>query len=99
MGDVTYLGWGGKTASVPDDFDLGRGHYRNVPAYGIRRAIWDAAFGYVNGFPKRAILYYVMTRSLSRFVAEVAMRREGVELAGRFGSLPLGIVRDTEDDS
>lgn len=86
---ISYLGWGGKSAEVSDDFDMGRGHYRDIPAYGVRRAIWDAAYGYVNGFPKRAIAYYVLTRSLSRVVCELAMRREGVEYSGGFGSLPL----------
>jgi hypothetical protein len=90
------VGWGGKFAEVSDDFDMGRGHYRGTPAYGLRRAIWDAAYGYVNGFPKRAILYYVLTRSLNRVVCEVAMRCEGVEFSGGFGSVPLARVSPRE---
>lgn len=85
---ISYVGWGGKTAEVPADFDMGRGHYRNVPAYGLRRAIWDAAFGYVNGFPKRAILYYVVTRSLHRRLLQAALRREGVPF--EFDVEPMG---------
>lgn len=93
---ISYVGWGGKHAEVPADFDMGRGHYRDIPAYGLRRAIWDAAYGYVNGFQKRAILYYVLTRSLNRWVCEIAMRREGVENPGRFGSVPLVRVSPRE---
>ncbi len=86
---ITFVGWGGKIESVTDDFDMGRGHYRNIPAYGIRRAFWDAACGYVNGFPKRAILYYVLTRSLNPVVCRAVLRREGVEFSDGFANVPL----------
>jgi len=95
---ITYVGWGGKPAHVPADFNLGHGHYRGAPAYGLRRAVWDAAFGYVSGFRKRAIVYYVITRSFSRVVCEIAMRLEGVEFSGRFGSVPLARRVPMEDD-
>lgn len=48
--------------------ELGRGCFR-TPDYGIRRALWDAAFGYVSGFRKRDIIYYLLTRSLSPRIA------------------------------
>lgn len=32
---------------------------------GLRRALWDAAFGWVNGWPARDIAYFIWTRSLS----------------------------------
>lgn len=76
---VTYIGWGGRCESVETDLDLGRGSTRGKPRSGLRRAIWDAAYGYVNGFKVTAILYFVLTRSFSRKVAHWAMRREGVE--------------------
>lgn len=62
---VTYIGLGGTWRAVHTEMELGRGVWR-TPMYGLRRAIWDAAFGYVSGFRKRDILYFVLTRSLSR---------------------------------
>lgn len=84
-----YVGWGGKTATVTTNLNLGRGSFRDLPQYGIRRALWDIAFGYVSGFPKRAILYYVLTRSLNRRISRWAMRREGIQFVG---GLPVGRV-------
>lgn len=74
-----YVGWGGKPESVIPNLKLGVGSTRDLPGYGLRRAVWDAAFGYVSGFRKRAILYYLLTRSLNHRLSIWAMKREGVE--------------------
>ena len=69
--ELWCVGWGDKTISIPGPyFTLGtagglankrsRGRYNNP-----RRLLWDIAFGYVNGFRKRDILWYVLTRTLS----------------------------------
>lgn len=79
MTESQYVGWGGTTESVTPDIMLGVGSTRGLPQYGIRRAIWDAAFGYVSGFRKRAIVYYLLTRSLNRRLSQWAMEREGIE--------------------
>ena len=76
---VTFVRWGGVTGYLKTDFNMGRGRRRNGKRYGFRRAVWDAAFGYVSGFPKRDILYFVLTRSLSCKVCEFTLRREGVQ--------------------
>lgn len=86
---IDHLGWGGKIAYVSDDFDMGRGAYRDVPAFGFRRGLWDAAYGWVNGFRMSSIVYYVTTRSLSRRVMRWALRREGVPNWETYDSLPL----------
>ena len=74
----SYLGWGGKTLTVETNVNLGLGRTR-TPQYGLRRAWWDVCFGYVSGFKWSAILYFVVTRSLSRRVSHWAMKREGVQ--------------------
>lgn len=43
--------------------ELGMGIPRNLGAHGIRRALFDLAFGYVSGFPVRDILPFAV-RSL-----------------------------------
>lgn len=73
--EVHHIGWGGKTRVVKADMNMGVGVFR-TPPYGIRRAIWDAAFGYVSGFRKRDILYYVLTRSLSKRIEAAVIQRE-----------------------
>jgi len=75
----SYLGWGGKTLDVTTNIKLGRGWNRGIPRYGLRRVVWDVAFGYVSGFKGSAILYYVLTRSLNRRLSVWAMKREGIE--------------------
>lgn len=74
---IQYVRFGGGTGEVPTDFDMGRGRHR-TPAFGLRRAVWDAAFGYISGFPLSAIVYYVATRSLHPAIERRALRREGV---------------------
>ncbi|WP_136053444.1 hypothetical protein [Microbacterium sp. K5D] len=73
--EVHYIGWGGMPRTVKADMNMGVGVFR-TPPYGIRRAIWDAAFGYVSGFRKRDILYYVLTRSLSKRIETIALDKE-----------------------
>ncbi|NQX36278.1 hypothetical protein [Herbiconiux sp. VKM Ac-2851] len=79
---IDYVGWGGKPASVVADFDLG---YGVLPRrfYGPRAVVWDAAFGIVNGFRPSAIVYYVLTRSLSPRILHLAWRHEGLLIDGR----------------
>jgi hypothetical protein len=86
---VGYVAWGGKTGQLSADINLGYGHSRNVPAHGIRRAIWDSAFGYVNGFPLSAILYYALTRSLNRRLSVWAMKREGITFSYSQTGMPI----------
>ena len=63
--DMQWVGFGGKTKEYRGLlYELGQGVPRKVPGWGIRRAIFDLAFGYVSGFPVRDILYFVFTRSL-----------------------------------
>jgi hypothetical protein len=71
---VTYIGWNDKIHGVATNCDLGRGVLCKH-GHGIRRAIYDTAFGYVNGFRKRDILYYVLTRSLSKRVWKLVLAR------------------------
>jgi hypothetical protein len=73
--NVQYVAWGGTTRTLTTTIDLGRGVHR-TPDYGIRRAIWDAAFGYVSGFRKRDIAYYLLTRSISRRIERRTIARE-----------------------
>lgn len=75
-GTMTYVGVGGHIRKINVDFELGQGCWRVANEYGIRRAIWDIAFGYVSGFRKRDIAYYVLTRSLSRIVCESVIEWE-----------------------
>lgn len=77
--DMQYLGWGGTTKHVTVDLDLGMGTHRGIPTYGLRRVVWAAAMGYVSGFDKRDILYFILTRCLSRRLSIWAMKREGIE--------------------
>lgn len=73
-----YVGWWGRDEWVMPNLSLGLGSTRGLPQFGLRRAVWDAAFGYVSGFRKRAILYYLLTRSLNRRLSQWAMEREGI---------------------
>ncbi len=73
---IGHVGWGDKQRYVVANLELGWG-VRPKCNFGPRRMVWDAAFGYVNGFRKRDILYYVLTRSMSKRVWErVALRNE-----------------------
>lgn len=62
---IPCVAFGGRTRMVRTDMDLGRGRFR-TPEHGLRRAVWDIAHGYVSGFRKRDIAYYVLTRSFAR---------------------------------
>jgi len=65
---VNYVPWGGAgDGRLPITMDLGYSGTRvdALPRRGIRRAVWDACYGVVNGFPASAILWFVLTRSLA----------------------------------
>lgn len=71
------VGIGGRTRTVTTTQDLGRGgRPQPVGNSGVRRAAWDLAFGYVSGFRKRDIAYWVLTRSLSRRVYRQTLKFE-----------------------
>lgn len=59
-----YIGWGGKRVSAPTTWSLGfaMGPIKNQNIFS--RTIFDIAYGWVNGFPPSAILYFVLTRSI-----------------------------------
>lgn len=80
---MLHVGWGGSSRTVEAPFELGLGVLnRGRPLTpGIRLAVWEAAYGYVNGFRKRDIAYYVLTRSLSKRVSQWAIRRESARSA------------------
>lgn len=84
---LSYVGWGGKTKHVQADVDLGHGTHRGIPPYGIRRMVWAAAMGYVSGFDKRDILYFLLTRCVSQRINYWTLRREGIEFRD---GLPVG---------
>lgn len=75
--EQSYIGWAGKTETITTDMNLGRGSTRGLPDHGLRRALWDAAYGHVNGFKLSAILYFILTRSLSSRVQRWVLQREG----------------------
>lgn len=65
--ELQGIGWGGSTRVVMGPYmHLGIGRYRGgVKPTGLRMMIWDICLGYVSGFRKRDILWYVLTRSLN----------------------------------
>lgn len=68
---IAYVTWGGRVHHRPPTFDLGHSIAPlDGPRYGLRRALFDAAYGHVNGYPFSAVLYFVLTRSLSKTVCE-----------------------------
>lgn len=75
--EQNYVGWNGRKETVTTDMNLGRGSTRGLPQHGLRRALWDASYGYINGFKPSAILYFVLTRSLNARVQRYALQREG----------------------
>ncbi len=77
FGPVPWIKWGGGTDSAPAVVDLGYGIKPFPEGYGLRKALWDAAYGYINGFPITAIAYYTLTRSLHWRIHRWAMKREG----------------------
>lgn len=76
------VGIWGRHRETTADSDLGRGGRVGVgpDAKGLRRAAWDAAFGYVSGFRKRDIAYWVLTRSLSQRVYRRVAALEGRDI-------------------
>ncbi len=73
---ISHVGAGGRIRTIDANFDLGIGRWRVRQEYGPARAIWDAAYGYVSGFRKRDIAYYLLTRSLSARIWRIAHRWE-----------------------
>lgn len=91
--DQQYLGWGGKEKHVTVDLALGMGNHRRAGKYGPRRILWAAAMGYVSGFDKRDILYFLITRCISARTSRWFMEREGIEFRD---GLPVAIVREVQ---
>lgn len=75
---LDYLGVGGRTMTgvARRHLGLSLADHDSLPAHGPRRAVWDTAFGIVNGFAPSAIAYYVLTRSLSPRLANRAIAWE-----------------------
>jgi len=95
---VSYVRWGGKSASGEAQFALGYG-LRPIPTkHGPRRALFDIAFGYASGFPTSAIAYYVLTRSLNSRIERWAMKREGVVFVGKYAVGRVIRSADTETE-
>jgi hypothetical protein len=65
IGTIRHVGIGGRARVIDADMELGVGVWR-TEREGFRRALWDAAYGYVSGFRGRDIAYFVVTRSFSR---------------------------------
>lgn len=58
-GDMQWRRANGTTGTYTGPLlDLGHGIPRDLPGWGIRRALFDIAFGYVSGFPIRDILAF-----------------------------------------
>lgn len=93
---IHYVGWGGRDESRPVTMHLGYGTRTKLPSYGVRRAAFDAAFGYVNGFPFSAIAYFILTRSLNRRLSKWAMQREGIQF---IGDLPVASSTPTNEET
>lgn len=62
---MNHVGFGNKDRQIVADFNLGYGIFR-APDRGFRRAFWDMCFGYVSGFRKRDIFYFILTRSFRK---------------------------------
>lgn len=90
---VPWIKWGGGRDSAPAVVDLGYGIRPFPEGYGLRKALWDAAYGYINGFPITAIAYYTLTRSLHWRIHRWAMKREGFGWDDEL-QMPIVYVRD-----
>lgn len=75
---VGCIGFFGEPTEIVTDHELGRGRwYRGNPDSLITRLIYDAAWGYVSGFNKRDIAYYIVTRSLGiKWLSKFAFKYE-----------------------
>lgn len=75
---IAYVTWGGRRHTATPAFDLGHSlkNPSALPRHGLRRAIYDIAYGHVNGFPATAIAYYALTRSISERVWRWTYRAE-----------------------
>lgn len=64
MSEMQWKRWNGATGVYDGPtVDLGTAIPRRLPDFGFRRAVFDLAFGYVNGFPLLDVIAYSM-RSL-----------------------------------
>lgn len=62
--DMTWRRANGSTGEYHGELiELGMGIPRRIPPHGIRRVLYDLAFGYVSGFPVRDIIPFAL-RSL-----------------------------------
>lgn len=93
--NIHCVGWGGKTRTLTADFTLGEAHHRPMGDYGLRRALWDIAFGYVSGFRILDIAWFVLTRSLHPRITELALRREGIEVTN---GIPVAVIEYADHD-
>jgi hypothetical protein len=60
---ISYVGWGSRTRTVRCDTELGLGVRRR--GGWLSNLAWVAAMGFVSGFRKRDIAYFLLTRELS----------------------------------
>lgn len=59
MSDMQWRKANGQTGTYTGPtVELGKAIPRNTPPFGIRRALFDFAFGYVNGFPLWDVLVF-----------------------------------------
>lgn len=67
-----YVGFGGRDAVVSGRrVNLGIGVARDRRGW-----VWHFCFGYVSGYPVRAIFYYLLTRHTTKRVAHWYWKRE-----------------------
>lgn len=86
---MTHIGIWGNHAVVEVNHCLGLG-VKPPRGYGMRKALYEAAAGYVGGFRIRDIAYYVLTRSLSRRVCDFALRLESPKRTAEFRGISIG---------
>lgn len=73
-GDMQWRRADGSTGTYEGPlFDLGYGIPRRIPAYGLRRSLFDLAFGYVSGFPVRDIIPFTLRSLLPSKPATVTL--------------------------
>lgn len=77
---ISYVGWGSRTRTVRCDIELGLGVRRRGGR--LSSLVWVASMGFVSGFRKRDIVYYLLTRELSERIWRRVMAWE--QRTGRF---------------
>lgn len=64
-GDMQWIRWNGRTGRYDGDLiELGQGIPRKMREWGLRRALFDLAYGYTSGFPVRDIIPFALRRLL-----------------------------------